>query len=56
MQQAAVKKIGIGIGADTEKVIDSVYRVSVPCDIVCYSPAGHCHSPSRSSPHTDGGE
>jgi len=46
--QAAVKKIGIGIGADTEKVIDSVCRVSVPCDIVCYSrpgiaavPAGH---------------
>ena len=56
MQQAAVKKIGIGIGADTEKVIDSVCRVSVPCDIVCYSRPGIATGTCRSSPHTDGGE
>ena len=35
--QAAVKTIGIGAGADAEKVIGSACRVSVPCDIVCYS-------------------
>jgi putative methanogen marker protein 4 len=45
---AAVKKIGIGVGSDAGKVIDSACRVSIPCEIICYLhpdagkvPAGH---------------
>jgi putative methanogen marker protein 4 len=44
--QAAVKKIGIGIGADAEKVIDSACRVNPPCDIVCYCRSGTAKVPS----------
>jgi putative methanogen marker protein 4 len=44
--QASVKKIGIGIGADAERVIESVCRVSVPCDIVCYSRPGTARIPA----------
>lgn len=43
-----VRKIGIGIGSDAEKVINSACRVSIPYDIICYMrpgmakiPAGH---------------
>ncbi|MFY9982275.1 MAG: methanogenesis marker protein Mmp4/MtxX [Methanoregula sp.] len=43
--QAAVKTIGIGAGADAEKVIGSACRVSVPCDIVCYSRPGTAKVP-----------
>ncbi|WP_292423703.1 methanogenesis marker protein Mmp4/MtxX [Methanoregula sp.] len=44
--QAAVRKIGIGIGADAEKVVDSACRVNVPCDIVCYCRPGTAKVPS----------
>jgi putative methanogen marker protein 4 len=44
--QAAVKKIGIGIGADAGKVIDSACRVDVPCDIICYCRTGSATVPS----------
>lgn len=37
---AAVKKIGIGIGADAEKVIESACRADIPCEILCYSRPG----------------
>jgi len=43
--QAAVKTIGIGIGADAEKVIDSACRVHFPCDIVCYLRPGTAKIP-----------
>jgi putative methanogen marker protein 4 len=32
----AIKRIGIGIGDDAEKVIDSASRVSGACEIICY--------------------
>ena len=35
--QAAVKKIGIGIGSDAEKVVESACRAGVSCDIICYT-------------------
>ena len=45
---AAVRTIGIGAGAEPEKVIESACRVRIPCNIVCYTrpgavavPAGH---------------
>ena len=44
--QAAVKKIGIGIGADAEKVINSACRVNLPCDVVCYCRTGAAKVPS----------
>jgi len=43
--QDAVRKIGIGIGADTEKVIDSACRVTVSCDIFCYVKPGTANVP-----------
>ncbi|MEN6397209.1 MAG: methanogenesis marker protein Mmp4/MtxX [Methanoregula sp.] len=43
--QAAVRKIGIGIGADAEKVIDSACRVNVSCDILCYVKPGAAKVP-----------
>ncbi|HNX16889.1 MAG TPA: methanogenesis marker protein Mmp4/MtxX [Methanoregula sp.] len=43
---AAVKKIGIGIGEDAEKVIESACRVNVPCDIICYTKPGTVKRPS----------
>ncbi|MFZ1898470.1 methanogenesis marker protein Mmp4/MtxX [Methanoregula sp.] len=38
--QAAVKKIGIGIGSDAEKVVESACRAGVSCDIICYTRPG----------------
>jgi len=38
--QAAVKKIGIGAGTDTEKVLASACQVGLPCDVVCYVRTG----------------
>lgn len=43
--QATVKTIGIGIGADAAKVIDSACRVHIPCDIVCYGLPGTAKIP-----------
>jgi putative methanogen marker protein 4 len=48
--QASIKKIGIGAGADADRVIDSACHAGVPCDIICYLypgvakvPPGHRH-------------
>ena len=37
---AAVRTIGIGAGAEPEKVVESACRVRIPCDIVCYTRPG----------------
>ncbi|MDD1691067.1 MAG: methanogenesis marker protein Mmp4/MtxX [Methanoregula sp.] len=46
----SVKTIGIGMGADAEKVITSACTVNIPCDIVCYSRPGVASVP-RGHPH-----
>ncbi|MFA7695408.1 MAG: methanogenesis marker protein Mmp4/MtxX [Methanoregula sp.] len=43
--QAGVRTIGIGVGGDAGKVIESACRVSIPCDIVCYSRPGSVKIP-----------
>jgi putative methanogen marker protein 4 len=43
---AITKTIGIGIGGDAEKVVDSACRVDIPYDIVCYARPGVARVPS----------
>ena len=42
---AAVKRIGIGIGEDAQKVLDSACRVSGANEIICYCLPGTVHAP-----------